>query len=95
MSVSLVRTVMRIVGCVLLGLLAILALLILLWSLVCFLGGPEGRIGSSESFAFGGVYLLVGGGLMALSVFGLRRMRSVWANRVTCKCENAGVIDNE
>lgn len=75
------RSVMKIIGCILLVLLAILALLILLWSLVCFLGGPEGRIGSPESIAFGGVYLLVGGGLMALSVFGLRRIRSSGSER--------------
>ena len=30
----------------------------LAWSLVCFAGGPDGQIGSSDSLLFGGVFLL-------------------------------------
>ena len=29
----------------------------LAWSLVCFAGGPDGKIGSTDSFLFGGVFL--------------------------------------
>lgn len=57
-------------------LMAALALLMLLWSFFCFFGGPDGRAGSSESIAFGLFFLVVGCGLMVLSVFGLRKIRS-------------------
>jgi len=30
----------------------------LAWSLVCFAGGPDGKIGSSDSLLFGGIFLL-------------------------------------
>ena len=32
----------------------------ILWSLVCFLGGPDGKIGSKESIVWGLGFLVVG-----------------------------------
>lgn len=37
---------------------------LILWSFVCFLGGPDGKIGSLESIGFGLVFLLIGGGVI-------------------------------
>ena len=49
---------------------------VLLWSVFCFLGGPDGRFGTPESFAFGFFYLLLGGLLLWLSVIGIRKLHS-------------------
>jgi len=71
------KYVILIVGGILFASLAILAVLILLWSVCCFLGGPDGRIGSPESFAFGAVYFFAGSFLMYLAVLGLRKINSL------------------
>lgn len=42
-------------------LLFILGGLLMLWSLICFLGGPDGRIGTPESIGFGFLFLVIGG----------------------------------
>ncbi|MGN0855188.1 MAG: hypothetical protein ACI4R9_06685 [Kiritimatiellia bacterium] len=71
------KTARLVAGIVLSCLTAVLAALALFWALVCFLGGPDGRVGSSGSLAFGSVFLLLGCGLTGLSVLGLRKIGSL------------------
>jgi hypothetical protein len=51
------------------GLLVCVGVFGLLWSLFCFLGGPDGRIGSWESFAFGGFFLVMGTALLVAGIY--------------------------
>lgn len=41
----------------------------LLWSLVCFLGGPDGKIGSWESLVFGAGFFAVSSAIAAVGVY--------------------------
>jgi hypothetical protein len=54
--------------------------LALLWSLFCFLGGPDGKIGSWDAIAFGSVFGTIGIVFVAVGVLlgkrGLRLLRS-------------------
>jgi hypothetical protein len=40
--------------------LIVLGALCVLWSLVCFIGGPDGKIGSKESIITGSIFLISG-----------------------------------
>jgi hypothetical protein len=51
---------MRIALLILKIFLIALGALCVLWSLVCFAGGPDGKIGSKESIVFGLIYLIAG-----------------------------------
>ena len=42
-------------------LLFILGGLLLFWSFICFLGGPDGRIGTPESIGYGFLFLAIDG----------------------------------
>jgi hypothetical protein len=35
--------------------------LLIFWSLICFLGGPDGHIGTLESIGYGFLFLVIGG----------------------------------
>jgi hypothetical protein len=35
--------------------------LLILWSLFCFMGGPDGKIGTPEAMGFGFIFLILGG----------------------------------
>ena len=49
----------------------------LVWSLVCFSGGPDGKVGSSDSLVFGAVFLLAA--LLCGAVFLLLNWKKRWA----------------
>ena len=49
----------------------------LVWSLVCFAGGPDGKLGSSDSLVFGAVFLLVS--VLCGTVFLLLNWKKRWA----------------
>ena len=51
---------MRIMSVIAMVTLAAIGGLLTLWSLICFLGGPDGRIGSAESVVFGLLFLFAG-----------------------------------
>ena len=49
----------------------------LVWSLVCFAGGPDGKLGSSDSLVFGTVFLLAS--ILCGAVFLLLNWKKRWA----------------
>ena len=49
----------------------------LVWSLVCFVGGPDGKVGSSDSLVFGTVFLLAS--ILCGAVFLLLNWKKRWA----------------
>ena len=49
----------------------------LVWSLVCFAGGPDGKLGSSDSLVFGAVFLLAS--ILCGAVFLLLNWKKRWA----------------
>ena len=49
----------------------------LVWSLVCFTGGPDGKLGSSDSLVFGVVFLLAS--ILCGAVFLLLNWKKRWA----------------
>ena len=66
---------MRIMLVIAVVVLAAIGGLLTLWSLICFLGGPEGRIGSAESVVFGLLFLFVGLVFVFLSFLCKRKLR--------------------
>lgn len=49
----------------------------LVWNLVCFAGGPDGKVGSSDSLVFGAVFLLAA--ILCGAVFLLLNWKKRWA----------------
>ena len=49
----------------------------LVWSLVCFAGGPDGKLGSSDSLVFGTVFLLAS--ILCGAAFLLLNWKKRWA----------------
>ena len=49
----------------------------LVWSLVCFAGGPDGKVGNSDSIVFGAVFLLAA--ILCGAVFLLLNWKKRWA----------------
>ena len=49
----------------------------LVWSLVCFVGGPDGKVGSSDPLVFGAAFLLAA--VLCGAVFLLLNWKKRWA----------------